>query len=86
MPTTYDLREFDVPNGAHPHDVSPAPDGGVWYTAQDSGELGWLDPKTGRPIINKEALYTTTQPAVISPASGGAATSTTSAGTALDTD
>ena len=25
-----------------------ARDGGVWYTAQGSGELGWLDPKTGR--------------------------------------
>ena len=30
------------------HDVAPARDGGVWYTAQGSGELGWLDPKTGR--------------------------------------
>lgn len=30
------------------HDVAPAPDGGVWYTAQRSGHLGWFDPKTGR--------------------------------------
>jgi virginiamycin B lyase len=36
-----------VPPGSHPHDVAPAPDGGVWYTAQGSGELGWLDPETG---------------------------------------
>jgi virginiamycin B lyase len=41
------VREFPVPSGTHPHDVAPARDGGVWFTAQGSGELGWLDPKTG---------------------------------------
>lgn len=30
------------------HDVAPAPDGGVWFTAQASGHLGWFDPSTGR--------------------------------------
>jgi virginiamycin B lyase len=30
------------------HDVAPAPDGGVWFTAQASGHLGWFDPKNGR--------------------------------------
>jgi len=30
------------------HDVAPAPDGGVWFTAQGSGHLGWFDPQTGR--------------------------------------
>jgi virginiamycin B lyase len=28
--------------------VALARDGGVWYTAQATGELGWLDPKTGK--------------------------------------
>jgi virginiamycin B lyase len=42
------LREYAVPAASHPHDVAPARDGGVWYTAQASGELGWLDPRTGR--------------------------------------
>jgi virginiamycin B lyase len=42
------VREFAVPAGTHPHDVAPARDGGVWYTAQHTGQLGWLDPKTGR--------------------------------------
>jgi virginiamycin B lyase len=42
------VREYPVPSGTHPHDVAPARDGGVWYTAQGSGELGWLNPKTGR--------------------------------------
>ena len=30
------------------HDIAPAPDGGVWLTAQASGHLGWFDPKSGR--------------------------------------
>jgi virginiamycin B lyase len=30
------------------HDVAPAPDGGVWFTAQRSGHLGWFDPQTAR--------------------------------------
>ncbi len=42
-----ELREYPVPRNARPHDVAPAADGGVWYTAQGSGELGWLDPATG---------------------------------------
>ena len=41
------VREFDVPSGSHPHDVAPAPDGGVWYTGQHVGTLGHLDPATG---------------------------------------
>jgi virginiamycin B lyase len=44
----YEVREYVVPAGSHPHDVAPARDGGVWYTAQGSGALGWLNPKTGR--------------------------------------
>ncbi|MBI3943462.1 MAG: lyase [Chloroflexi bacterium] len=42
------LQEFPVPAGSHPHDVAPARDGGVWYTAQAAGKLGWLDPATGK--------------------------------------
>jgi virginiamycin B lyase len=41
------IQHFDVPGGSRPHDVAPAPDGSVWYTAQGSGELGRLDPATG---------------------------------------
>lgn len=49
---------------------------GEFISATPFAPLNWArghDPKTGRPLINKEAYYTTTQPAVISPASGGAA-------------
>src|SRR6202162_1854079 len=30
------------------HDLAPAPDGGVWFTGQRSGHLGYLDPATGK--------------------------------------
>jgi virginiamycin B lyase len=41
------FQEYRVPAGSHPHDVAPAPDGTVWYTGQNVGELGRLDPATG---------------------------------------
>ena len=44
----HELKEYPVPQGAHPHDLAPAADGGVWYTAQHQAALGWLDPKTGK--------------------------------------
>lgn len=44
------IETFPVPQGSRPHDVSPAADGGVWYTAQSLGDLGWLDPVTGETI------------------------------------
>jgi virginiamycin B lyase len=43
-----EIHEFPLPDGAHPHDVWPAADGGVWYTAQRQGALGHLDPVTGK--------------------------------------
>ena len=44
---TLQVVEYPVGTGQGPHDVAPAADGGVWYTAQRTGELGYLDPKTG---------------------------------------
>src|SRR4051794_8487622 len=46
-PAAATLQEYPVPRGSHPHDVAPAPDGAIWYTAQASGELGRLNPATG---------------------------------------
>jgi virginiamycin B lyase len=43
-----DTQAFQLPEGAFPHDVAPAPDGKVWYSAQRNGALGILDPATGR--------------------------------------
>ena len=46
--TTPFIKEFTVPPGSHPHDVAPAKNGSVWYTAQRLGELGILDPISGK--------------------------------------
>jgi virginiamycin B lyase len=45
------VQEFPVPSGTRPHDVAPAVDGSVWFTAQGSGELGRLDPQTGEVTL-----------------------------------
>lgn len=42
-----EMATYDVPPGSRPHDVAPAADGGVWYTAQNAGALGYLDPDSG---------------------------------------
>ncbi|HEU5286402.1 MAG TPA: SMP-30/gluconolactonase/LRE family protein [Sphingomicrobium sp.] len=47
-PATATTRVFQLPEGARVHDVAPAPDGTIWYTAQRQGALGILDPKTGK--------------------------------------
>jgi virginiamycin B lyase len=39
-----EIKEYPVPAGSHPHDLAPALDGGVWYTAQHQAALGYLDP------------------------------------------
>lgn len=49
-PEDLEIVAFPVPAGSQPHDVAPALDGGVWYTAQASGELGWLDPASGQTV------------------------------------
>ncbi|MEO6566439.1 MAG: hypothetical protein ABIO63_10435 [Casimicrobiaceae bacterium] len=33
---------LNTANATGIHDVAPAPDGGVWFTAQRSGHLGWF--------------------------------------------
>jgi streptogramin lyase len=47
-PSRVELREYEVFDGAGPHDVAPTATGRVWFTAQAAGELGRLDPRTGR--------------------------------------
>src|ERR1043165_1728773 len=43
------FRQFQLPPGTHPHDVAvdQTKNGPLWFTAQGTGELGKLDPKTG---------------------------------------
>jgi streptogramin lyase len=45
------MQTFPVLAGAGAHDVYPAPDGAVWFTAQSAGKLGRLDPKTGMMAV-----------------------------------
>jgi virginiamycin B lyase len=44
------VQEYPLPPRLRVHDVwaDPAPDGPVWFSAQRSGQLGRLDPKTGK--------------------------------------
>jgi virginiamycin B lyase len=44
------VQEYALPSGVGAHDVwaDPAPNGPVWFSAQRSGELGRLDPRTGK--------------------------------------
>ena len=42
------MQTFPVLAGSGPHDVYPAPDGTVWFTAQSAGKLGRLDPRSGK--------------------------------------
>jgi virginiamycin B lyase len=45
-----EVRYFELPRGARPHDVAPdpKPGGPVWYTAQGQGALGRVDPTNGK--------------------------------------
>ncbi len=43
-----ETQVFQLPEGARVHDVAPAPDGKIWYTAQRQGALGILDPSDGK--------------------------------------
>lgn len=54
------MDSFEIPRQSHPHDVAPAPDGSVWYTAQHQGVLGRLDPATGE--IKQVALGEASRP------------------------
>jgi virginiamycin B lyase len=42
-----EMAFYQLPSGAFPHDVAPAPDGTVWFTGQRQGFMGRFDPKTG---------------------------------------
>ena len=50
---TYPTKVFPLPNRMYIHDVAPAPNGLVWWTAQSDGYLGILDPKTGQNKLVK---------------------------------
>ena len=45
-----EMRTFPVLAGAGAHDVYPAPDGAVWFTAQSAGNSAGLIPEPGNRI------------------------------------
>jgi len=47
IPSTscFAVKTYPVGQGDGPHDVAPAPDGRIWYTAQRAGALGLFDPR-----------------------------------------
>jgi virginiamycin B lyase len=48
-PAEVAIKAYELPKaGGYPHDVAVSADGIVWYTAQGSGQLGRLDPETGK--------------------------------------
>ena len=43
------VQAYELPKGGgYPHDVAVDSDGVVWYTAQRDGQLGRLEPRTGK--------------------------------------
>ena len=38
---------LNTPSRTGIHDLAPASDGGIWFSAQRSGHLGWFEPKSG---------------------------------------
>ena len=44
------IQEYPIPRGLGAHDVwaDPAPGGPVYFSAQGSGHLGILDPRSGK--------------------------------------
>lgn len=43
----YTMQSFPLPQGVMAHDVAPAADGSIWFTAEAKSALGRLDPKRG---------------------------------------
>ena len=41
-----EMKFYQLPPGAYPHDVAPAPDGSVWISGQPQGFAGRFDPNT----------------------------------------
>lgn len=47
-PKTKQFREWDLPNGTHPHGLIVDKQGIVYYTGNGNGTIGRLDPATGK--------------------------------------
>jgi virginiamycin B lyase len=43
-----EMKFYQLPSGAYPHDVAPAADGSVWFSGQSQGFAGRFDPQSGK--------------------------------------
>lgn len=46
-PSTGEMKEYPLPEGAYPHSVTLDQDGNVWYTGNKNGSVGKIDPSSG---------------------------------------
>ncbi len=46
-PETGEMKQYDLGEGAGPHNLIVAPDGMVWYAGNRRAHIGMLNPKTG---------------------------------------
>ena len=46
-PSTGEMTEFPLPEGARPHGITADRDGNIWYTGNGNGTVGKLNPATG---------------------------------------
>ena len=53
-------RYYDLPSGDYPHDVAVGPGGEVWYSGQNHGIAGKLNPTSG--AVERIALGTNSAP------------------------
>lgn len=66
------IQEYPLPPRLGAHDVwaDPAPDGPVWFSAQRSGHLGRLDPKTGKVELIELGLNASPHGVILGPQGG----------------
>jgi len=60
---------YDVERGSAPHDVAadPRPDGPVYYTGQNNGTLGIVEPKTGKLEIVGLGVHSAPHGVIVGP-------------------
>lgn len=61
-PDTNEIREYPLPAGSYPHNVTLDKDGNAWWTGNKNGTIGKFDPKT-----EKNTVYKMPDPAVKDP-------------------
>ncbi len=53
VPSTGEMKEYQLPANALPHTVEIDPKGNAWFTGNKNGSVGYLDPKTEQVKVFK---------------------------------